>query len=403
MSDTQDEGKPVLEPTPESAKMRKPGFDEASYRIRQQTLLADLGMLALRRKPLDELLSTAARTAAQGLDAPFAKIVRRLPDQCSFLVLAGYGWNQDVTGSIIPADPATPAGYAVLSGNPVISNDAEYRGRFATPELLASHGVRRAINVILYGESEPFGVLEVDSPDPGEFHANDLAFLQGVANLLGLAIEQREAEEQLKGALAHQQTLLKEANHRVKNSLQLVASMLRLQAASVDEATRRHLSDAQARVMAIARAHERLYKTENIIDLELSSYLREVCADLDEVGVNCEGTEGIRIATDRAIPLALLVSELVTNCLKYAYPGGQAGPVQVTVEQISDEELRLRVSDRGVGLPPDFDPKRAKTLGMRLIKSFAQRLGADVHFRRLTPGAEVIITMPRDEPRACHA
>lgn len=379
--------------------MHEPGSDEVSYRIRQQTLLAELGMLALRRKPLDELLNAAARTAAEGLDAPFAIVVRRLPGNSGFQVLAGYGWKQNVVGSVMTADAATPAGYAVLTGGPVICNQVEHESPFEMPEMPASHGVRRAINVILHGESEPFGVIEVYSSDPGEFQVEDLAFLQGVANLLALAIEQRHTEERLKKALAHQKALLKEVNHRVKNSLQLVASMLRLQAASVEEATKRHLSDAQARVMAIARAHERLYKTEHIVDLDLSCYLKEVCADLNDGCVVCDGPEGIRIATDRAIPLALLVSELVTNCLKYAYPDGQSAPVHVTVDLLSDKNVRVRVSDQGVGLPPDFDPEHAKTLGMRLINSFAHRLSADVSFRRLTPGTEVIVTMPREEPR----
>lgn len=397
--ETQHEDKPVSEAGTEFGMVHEPGSTEASDHIRRQTLLAELGMLALRRKPLHEILHAAARTAAEGLGAPFAIITRRLPDNAGFQVLAGYGWKQDVAGSVITASAATSTGHAVFTGDSVICNQVQYDSPFRLLGAPASHGVRRAINVTLHGETEPFGALEVFSPEPGEFQVKDLAFLQGIANLLALAIEQRHTEERLKGAIAHQKALLKEANHRVKNSLQLVASMLRLQAASVDEATKRHLSDAQARVMAIARAHERLYKTERIVDLDLSSYLKEVCADLDGGSVICNGPEGIRIATDRAIPLALLVSELVTNCLKYAYPDGQPAPVYVNVDLLPNENVRVRVSDQGVGLPPDFDPERATTLGMRLIKSFAHRLSADVSFQHRNPGTEVTVVMPREEPK----
>lgn len=397
MSEPED-AKPVVESNPEPGRAREPEFDELRYRIRQQEILAELGVLALQGGPVDDLLNAAVRMAAQGLDAQFSKIVRRLPDQSGFVVLAGYGWKENIAGTVVPADTESPAGYAIASGRPVISNHLEYEGRFSTPKLLASHGVRRAINVILQGERAPFGVLEVDSSNPGEFSVHDLAFLQGAANLLGIAIEQRQSEEQLKKLLEHQEALLKEVNHRVRNSLQLVASMLRLQAGSVDDQDlKRHLGDAQARVMAIARAHERLYKTTEITHLDISGYLREVCADLNGGVLRCEGPKGIRIATDRAIPIALLVSELVTNCKKYAYPDRDSGPVWVKVAQVPGDMLHVSVTDEGVGLPEDFDPETARSLGMRLIKSFARRIGATVDFRRLNPGTEVVLVLPREE------
>jgi GAF domain-containing protein len=95
----------------------------------------------------------------------------------------------------------------------------ESEERFRTPELLAAHGVRRAMNVILQGDGAPYGVLEVDSRSEGEFSEHDIAFLQGSANILGMAIERQRHERALKAALEHQRVLLKEINHRVKNSL----------------------------------------------------------------------------------------------------------------------------------------------------------------------------------------
>jgi two-component sensor histidine kinase len=238
-------------------------------------------------------------------------------------------------------------------------------------------------------------VLEVDSRDPGEFSERDVTFLQGAANLLGMAIERRHYEERLKNALEHQQALLREVNHRVKNSLQLVASLLRLQMASVDdEAVRRLLTDAKARVMAISRAHERLYKTTDFTHLDVSVFLREVCADLGDGWLRVEGPEGIRIETDRAIPLALVVTELVTNCIKYAYPEGDRGPVWVRVAAISGDLLEVSVADEGVGLPDGFDPEATPSFGMRLIRAFAQRLDATLEFRNRNPGAEVVLRLP---------
>jgi two-component sensor histidine kinase len=392
-------GKPVAEPSLESTGSEGRGVDELAYRIRQQGLLAEFGVLALRDQSLDALLSMAAERSAQGLNAEFSKVLHVLPDQSGLRIVAACGWSDDIIGSVIGADTGSPAGYALMTGRPVISNHLENEPRFSTPDFMVKHGIKRAINVILQGQGPPFGVLEVDSRGPGEFSERDLAFLQGAANLLGMAIEQRRYEEQLKKLLEHQQSLLKEVNHRVKNSLQLAASVLRLQAANAkDEAVRQVLGDAQARVMAIARAHERLYKTTEFTQIDICAYLQEVCADLDGGELAFEGPEGIRIATDRAIPLAMLVSELITNSMKHAYPGREHGPVYVRVAPAADNMLRLSVSDEGVGLPEGFDPETTKGLGMRLVRAFAQRLDATLEFHRMAPGTEVVLHLARDEP-----
>jgi hypothetical protein len=96
------------------------------------------------------------------------------------------------------------------TGQPVISNHLENEQRFRTPDLLVRHGIHRAINVILQGDGRPFGVLEVDSQSEDEFTAHDLTFLQGAANVLGMAIERERQDRSLKAALAHQEVLLKE-------------------------------------------------------------------------------------------------------------------------------------------------------------------------------------------------
>src|SRR4029079_6074348 len=123
-------------------------------------------------------------------------------------------------------------GYALRTGKPVISNHLENEERFRTPELLLEYGIRRAMNVILQGDGTPFGVLEVDSRSPGEFSEKDISFLQGAANILGMAIERQRYERNLRAALDAKTVLMREIHHRVKNSLQVVASMLAMQARS---------------------------------------------------------------------------------------------------------------------------------------------------------------------------
>src|ERR1700729_2704476 len=200
------------------------------HRVRQQEILAELGVGALQGPGFDQLLDDTARLTAEGLRTEFCKVLEYVPTENRLLVRAGVGWGPGVVGVVsIGADLASPAGFALKTGRPVISNHLENEERFRTPELLLEHGIHRAMNVILEGEGAPFGVLEVDSRSEGEFSTKDITFLQGAANILGMAIYRQRADRKLKDALERHQLMIKEVNHRINNSLQIVASMLHLQ------------------------------------------------------------------------------------------------------------------------------------------------------------------------------
>jgi two-component sensor histidine kinase len=299
----------------------------------------------------------------------------------------------------VGADLESPAGFALHTGKPVISNQLENEQRFRTSELLASHGVRRAINVILQGDGVPFGVLEVDSKSEGDFSEKDIAFLQGAANIIGMAIERQRYERNLKAALEHQQVLVKEINHRVKNSLQLVASMLTLRAGAQDDPTiSQILGEASSRVGAISRAHDRLYRCSEVARIELQAYLSDICRDLTEATPDCPvvfGSTGpISMATDRAIRLALLVTELATNAAKHS--GGGKGEVRVQLSRKDETTARVSVSDDGVGLPDGFTLDQPSGFGTRLIKILAEQMGAEVIVERPQRGTAFVVTMSLD-------
>src|SRR5512135_2339125 len=255
-SDATDHPKPVVEPSPASAD---PSARALQQRIRQQEILAELGVLALQGKPFIDLLNHTARLTAEGMEAQFCKVLEYIPAENRLLVRAGVGWHEGIVGvATVGADLESPSGFALRTGKPVISNHLENEQRFRTPELLLEHGIRRAMNVILQGDGSPFGVLEVDSRSEGEFSEHDIAFLQGAANILGMAIEQQQYQRKLQAALERHQILLKEVNHRVKNSLQVVSSMLHLQASAVgDPALSERLNEAASRVNAVGRAYNR--------------------------------------------------------------------------------------------------------------------------------------------------
>ncbi|HEY1980734.1 MAG TPA: histidine kinase dimerization/phosphoacceptor domain -containing protein [Xanthobacteraceae bacterium] len=367
-------------------------------RVRQQEILAELGVLALQGTPFAELLDATARHTADGLQAEFTKVLEFVPSDGCFLVRAGVGWAPGVIGSAtIGADLASPAGYALRTGKAVISNHLENEERFRTPELLLEHGIRRAMNVILQGDAEPYGVLEVDSCCEGEFSIHDISFLQGAANILGMAIYRQRAERDLTVALERHRVLTKEVNHRINNSLQIVASMLHLQTTTTQNEEVRHaLRDASSRIAAIARAHQQLYGSDQIHTVDLGAYLGDICSELGKAMPDCRlhvaAAPGIQCATDTAIPIALLVNELITNSAKYAYPAG-GSEVWLDLEQ-SGDTISISVRDRGVGLPEGFDIHSGKRLGMRLVTALSSQVHADVEVRRHAPGTEFLLTIP---------
>jgi GAF domain-containing protein len=213
-------------------------------RLRQQRLVATFGSEALRAGDFDDLLQEAARLVAEGLGVDFAKVLEYIPREDALLIRAGVGWRDGVVGVLkLGADTASPAGFALKTGQPVISNHLADEPRFRTPAIMAEHGVRRAVNVIVRGEGDgpAFGVLEADTRDASEsFSPDDVAFLQAIANVLGLAVD-RERDR------AARDLLMREVHHRVKNSLQIAQTVLLLQArAAQAEAARDQLEEACA-------------------------------------------------------------------------------------------------------------------------------------------------------------
>jgi two-component system, sensor histidine kinase PdtaS len=216
---------PQDEPTavPRAATNLATDLDE---RLRQQRAVAEFSRFALAAPSISDLLDEAARHAADGLGAPLSKVLEYLPAEDVLLVRAGVGWRDGIVGTArLGTDTASPAGYALKTGRPVLSNHLAAEARFRSPALLAEHGVRRAINVVVRGEGEPFGVLEADRRDPGEFSGQDIGFLQCLANTLGLAIDRERERAAREVLLVEKEMLVQEAHHRVKNSLQLVQAV----------------------------------------------------------------------------------------------------------------------------------------------------------------------------------
>jgi two-component sensor histidine kinase len=151
------------------------------------------------------------------------------------------------------------------------------------------------------------------------------------------------------------------------------------------------------RIHAVARAHERLYQTDDVEHLDAGRYIEQVCGDVDESVANCaihvDAERDILIATDRAIPLALMVNELITNAAKHAYASRSGCEIWVRLARNAGK-IRVSVRDQGIGLPPNFDMAKSKGLGMRLIRAFTKQLGATISIDSSARGTEFVVVIP---------
>jgi two-component sensor histidine kinase len=388
---------PVSEAPPGKAQ---PISEPLQQRIRQQEILAELGVIALQGASVEALFDETAGLVADGLDAEFSKVMEYLPEENRLLVVAGTGWAPGVVGEAsVGADIASPAGFALRSGKPVISNHLSTETRFRTPELLVQHGIHRAMNVILRGNGRPFGVLEVDSRSSRAFEEHDLAFLQGAANLLGMAIERASQQKSLNAALARHRVLLREMDHRIKNNLSLVAGMLRMQARESDNReVSQQLDAAAARIQTIAKAHERLQQDTQVETLDVGRYIERVTKDLDDTIAQCRVEAvcepGIEIATSGAISTAMIVNELVANAAKYACHGRPDDRIVVRLMRADEDGFSLSVRDFGEGMPPQCDANPAGGLGKRLVGLLVRQLDGELAIHAREPGTEIVVLVP---------
>lgn len=189
-----------------------------------------------------------------------------------------------------------------------------------------------------------------------------------------------------------------EANHRVANSLQLLAAMVSIEARQVaDPAARAALDTTLRRIGAIARIHQQLYRARDAETIDLAAYLTELGGDL-EASIADAGTgrrvlvdaASVPVSPEAAMSIGIIVSELVGNACKYAYAPGQPGDVRVTLRGSTDGGYRLEVADRGQGIVPGSTP-RGTGLGSRLVAMMAARLGADFAWRDAAPGTRFVL------------
>jgi len=190
--------------------------------------------------------------------------------------------------------------------------------------------------------------------------------------------EINEKNSALQRLVLEKEWLLKEIHHRVKNNLHVITSLLESQSAFADNKAQEAIRDSQHRVHSMSLIHQKLYQRGNMASIDLGEYIRELVQYLREsfgtaghIEYSIE-TDPIEIGASQAAHLGLILNEAITNAIKYAFPGHRKGRINIIAFQQADDQLLLEVRDNGIGLPPDFDPLKTKSLGIRLMKGLSE-------------------------------
>lgn len=331
-------------------------------------------MESVLRARYDQLASSEARLRAVFMDNPDAILVV----------------NQD--GRIVNINPRT----ADLFGYP----ESELTGapiEMLLPEQARASHVAHRKAFSAHPQLRPMGAgvaLLARRADGAEFPVDVMLSPMHIENQrLVIAIvrditERKKQELQLNNTLKEKDTLLKEVYHRVKNNLQVIQSLLNMESRTLaEESAKVALTDIATRVSAMALVHEKLYQSGNLSSLSLQEYVRDLVRQLQYAGtidarrISVNMTiDDVKMGIDTAIPLGLLINELVSNCLKHAFPDQRRGQINISISDAADRMVML-ISDDGVGLPSGFDPDKAASMGLKLTKSLARQLKGTVAIR----------------------
>jgi len=369
--------------------------------ISRQKVLADFGDFALRSEDLDEILTEACRLVGEALETDIAKLVEIEADGERLFVRAGIGWQPGIVGKMrLPMSERSSESYSITAGEPVISQDINKEDRFDFADFLKEHGVVSLVNVpIFLPGGKAYGLLQVDSCTRRDFDQQDIEFLRTYSSILGPVIDRLHKTHGLRQALETNQRLLQELQHRVKNHIGIITSLVRMRAGQVDsDEARGELKAIGERIDTLRLLHEQLYIAETDGRLPLRPYVVQLVENLchlhEDQSENVRldfAIEDIDLAPDVAVPVGLILNEFVTNSLKYAFDGS-GGAIAVAVDRQEDGVLRLRVRDNGKGLPSKIAAYRPGSgTGMKLIDGLARQIGANPIWSSAESGTELCL------------
>ncbi|WP_254616717.1 AAA family ATPase [Burkholderia metallica] len=286
--------------------------------------------------------------------------------------------------------PLSMLHYCLRAQQTLLVDDATTENPFSSDEYFSGKASRSVLCLPLVKQTRLVGALYLENElAPGAFTPSRMTILKLLASQAAISIENASLE-QVEALLEEKDALLQEVHHRVKNNLQLISSLLSLQASRVqDQAVSEQFQESRNRVRSMAMVHENLYRAGNFARIDMAPHIRNLCAHLSRIyklsqlNVDLDVViDDVQLDMNRAIACGMIVNELVSNALKHAYPDGRSGRLRVELMASEGDGYRLSVTDDGIGLSPDFSLETAESLGLQLVFDLARQIHGSVEIRR---------------------
>ena len=404
--------------TAEDTTERK-AAQEAELRWTEETsVMAEIGRTVSASLDINEIYQSLGEEIRKLI--PFDRFSMSLVDHEKERTLPTWELGMEIPG-VHPGDEVPWVGglgaEAIRTKSPImLEAETEADLEHGFPLLVTGFraGLRSFLAVPLLVRDTVIGVLRLGSKNRGIYTQRDLELLERMGNQITGAISNaqlyadlkraeealRSSEEQTRASLDEKKVLLKEINHRVKNNLQIISSLLNLQSRDIQgEQALRSFQVSQDRIRAMALVHEKLYVSEDLVRIDFGAYIKSLVTELgSSYGLGLRDidlkidVENVLLGVDIAIPCGVIVNELVTNSLKHAFPGDRSGEITISFRQV-DGQYTMIFKDDGVGLPEELDISRPSSLGLTIVNALTGQLGGTIDLRR-NGGAEVRITFP---------
>lgn len=358
--------------------------------IKRQEILLELSQKDLSNMP--EALQKITEASSKTLTVDKVSVWLFNHDKTKIICKDCYNNKSHEQGSIIKSAEYPRFFEAIQKFHNITAPDA--RGYYYTCEFNESYfkpnGIFSVMDVPIWLEGKLMGVFCNETSRIRHWTFEEQDFASSLAHLISLGLEaskRKKAEEELKSSLKEKEILMKEIHHRAKNNLTIMSSLLNLQSNHIDDKEALSIfKESQNRARSMALIHEKLYKSGDLKKINFGEYIKNLTAEIfssyqisPEIKLNMN-VDDITLDVNTAVPLALIVNEIVTNSLKYAFPGNK-GNIWVSFNKKS-EGLQLTVKDNGIGFPSDLNFKNTESLGMQLVNSLTEQIRGSIKLER---------------------
>jgi two-component sensor histidine kinase len=389
-------------------------FDKLNVSYNNARLIHEVGLTLTKQRYIEGILLDVAHILEKRLDYDRGMILLADKETMVLSFKAGFGYTEDQLSSLRNASfKLRPESKGILvvsfrERRPFLINDVDEVKHDLSPhslEFVREMGVKSFICCPIVCVDDTIGVIAVDNVKTKRvLLQSDIDLLMALSPEIGISIQNAmvtdmkerqfnsllEGEEQIRTSLKEKEVLLKEIHHRVKNNLQIVSSLLYLQAAKTEHpGAVSALKESRARVKSMALIHERLYQSPNLASVDMGGYTRNLVSDLyhsyrtQESSVRLTtNIEDITLGITEAIPCGLIINELISNALKHAFPEGREGEITIELVKEGANRTTLTVSDNGIGFPEQVDWLNSPSLGLTLINSLVGQLEGTIELDR---------------------